>query len=196
MTSAKDILNDPERLSWCRLYMLLEFFGKQILKDIFHVNICAPENGTKSLYDFLSDFKCELQSLNSEEFKKVYPQNKKTDEEKFDISLFTKVIIAILNGYHGSNNFCERKQKEIEKDRNFIHWLRNQRNWLSHRGDKRFSKLEFKEVWQEVSKVFRDYGVDEASVKDLENPDIFANVKCWEDILFNLSQGRISLFSF
>lgn len=196
MTLAKDILNNPERLRWCRLYMLLDFFGKKILKDIFHVNIGAPDNGTKGLYNFLSDFKCELQSLNSEECKKIYPQNKKTDEENFDISLFTKVIIAILNCYHGSNHFCEQKQKEIEKDKNFTHWLRNQRNWLSHRGDKRLSELEFKKAWQEVSKVFRDYGVDEASVKDLENYDIVANVRYWEDILFNLSQGRISLFTF
>ena len=196
MASAKDILNDPERLRWCRLYMLLDYFGKQILKDIFHVKIRAPDNGTKGLYDFLSDFKCRLQFLKSEEAEKVYPQNKKTDEENFDISLFAKVIIAILGYYHGSNQFCEQKQKQIEKDIDFTKWLRNRRNWLSHKGDKRLSELEFKKAWQEVSKVFGDYGVDGGSFKDLENGDIFSNVKYWEKSLFNLSQGRIGQFSF
>lgn len=191
MLLAENILNDPKCLRWFRVCMLLEFCGKQILKDIFHIDLRAPEKCPEKLYKFLSSYKCQLQFLNSEEHKKVYPLNENTDEEKFDVPLYAKIINAILGAHLvGTDEYCKQKRKQMEKDKNFTNWLRHWRNELFHKGDKHLSELEFMETWKEVSEEFLKYNVDEALVKDLKNCNIFSDAKYQKIAFFLLSQGR------
>ena len=106
MLSAENILKDPKCLRWFCACLQLEFCGKQILKVMFHIDLRASDKYPEEFYNFLSSYKRQLKFPNSEEHEKVYPQNGNTDEEKFDVPLYTKITNAIL-GTHLRTACCK-----------------------------------------------------------------------------------------
>ena len=85
---------------------------------MFHIDLRASEKYPEEFYNFLSSYKRQLKFPNSEEHEKVYPQNGNTDEEKFDVPLYTKITNAIL-GTHLRTACCKQKQEQMEKDKKF-----------------------------------------------------------------------------
>ena len=198
MASDKNILNNLGYLRWYRFTILLDCYGKQILKQIFHTDMRAPKNGTEELYNFLLHFKPQLQNrIFQLEYEKIYPPNRITDEEKFDISLFGRIIIAILEFYKENNQFPRQKLNQIEKDKKFVYSLMKWRNWLCHEGNKCLSESTFEEKWQEAVVSFQCYRVvDMASVNDLKNCDVFSNTKYQDRASLLLQQGRVDILLF
>ena len=196
MESAKpeDILKDSGRLRWYRFNILLYYCGTQILKDIFHSNrkIQAPWDGQK-LYNFLQQYKYQFVGIMNEiELKKLFPQSGIANEENFDISLYGKVVIAILDYFH-KGQLSQQALLEIEKDIDVTRWLRNKRNELVHKANYYLSSFKFEEMWQDAFSFFQDYGFDMASFGDLKSDNIFS-IEKYKDIALHFFQGRLDLF--
>ena len=197
MESAKpeDILKDPGRLRWYRFNILLYYCGIRILKDIFHSNrkIQAPWDG-QMLYNYLKHYECQfLEMMNKKELNKLFPKSGITNEENFDISLYGKVIIAILDYFRKSESSPEAL-REIKKDEDVTKWLRDKRNELAHKADYNLPSPKFEKRWKEAFSFFQDYGFDMASFKDLKELNIFSIDKYKDIALHLLSQGRLDLF--
>lgn len=198
MESAKpeDILNDPGRLRWYRFNILLYYCGIRILKDIFHSRrkIQAPWNG-QELCNYLKDYECQfLEIMNEKELNKLFPQSGITNEEIFDISLYGKVIIVILDYFHKVES-SQQVLCEIKKDIDVTKWLRNKRNELAHKANYYLSSSKFEERWKEAFSFFQDCGFNMASFEDLKNRNIFSIDKYKDIALHLLSQGRLDLFA-
>ena len=151
MASAKDISINPGHVRWFRLEILLDHYGKEILKKIFHRNIRAPDNGIKDLYNFLLKFENTLQ-IYPEEYIKLFPTSGITYEEEFDISLFGRIIRTILCIYrkNKNNDFSQQDLIHIKKDINFTNMIMNWRNMLYHEGDKDITEIKFEEWWYKI----------------------------------------------
>lgn len=200
MASAKDISINPGHVRWFRLEILLEYYGKEVLKKIFHRNIRAPDNGTKDLYDFLLKFKNTLQ-IYPEERIKLFPPSGITYEEEFDISLFGRIIRTILCIYckNKNNDFSQQDLIHVKKDINFTNMIMNWRNTLYHEGDKDITEIKFEEWWYKILSRLSSQTycpVDMASVSDLKDGDIFSNNKYQGRAQFLLCQGRVVLFTY
>ena len=197
MSSENDILNYPGRLRWYRFSILLDIFGKPILAQIFHKTLLAPDNCTKELYSFLLEFKKKL-NLFKDEHPKVFPPNEITDEEKFDISLFGKIINTIWNKYETEKKFSQQDPKDIKKAKDCIASIKKWRNLLCHE-EKVLSELSFEEFWQEAEDYFQNYGVDMASASHIKTGNIFSdeNEKVQESarLLLQGMWGRLIHFS-
>lgn len=198
MESAKpeDILKDPGRLRWYRFNILLYYCGIRILKDIFHGRrkIQAPWNG-QELCNYLKDYEYQFSKImNEKELNKLFPQNGITNEENFDISLYGKVIVVILDYFH-EVELSQQALCEIKKDIAFTKWLRERRNELAHKANYYLSSPKFEERWHEAFSFFQDYGFNIASFKDLKNLNIFSIDKYKDIALHLLSQGRLDLFA-
>ena len=191
MLSENDILNHPGRLRWYRFSILLDIFGKQILAQIFHKTLLAPDNCTKALYRFLSEFKKQFKKkLFKDELPKVFPPSEITDEGKFDISLFAKIINTILNEYETDNIFSQHDPKDIKKAKDCISAIKTWRNLLCHE-EKVLSELSFEESWREAEDYCQSYGVDIASASHIKTGNIFSDVnEKIQERACSLLQGR------
>ena len=198
MESAKpeNNLMNPGRLRWCRCRILLCHCGMEILKHIFHSDekIQAPQDGQK-LYNFLTCYQNQFFEIkDGHELEKLFPQSGITNEEKFDISLYGKVIIAILNYFCNNRQLSQKQLSEIKKDINVTKWLMKKRNELAHNTRLSLSSREFEEMWKEAFSFFQGYGFDMTSFRDLKDDDIFVIEKYKDIALHFLSQGRLDLF--
>lgn len=88
-------------------------------------------------------------------------QKKKTDETKFDISLYTDILDKVYPGKYG----------ELVGD------LRTWRNQLFHKGDKVYAQKEFDKSWSKLSAFLQKHGFDLNKVNDWKTGDFFSNTK-------------------
>ena len=121
---------------------------------MFHIDLRASEKYPEEFYNFLSSYKRQLKFPNSEEYEKVYPQNGNTDEEKFDVSLYTKITNAILDT-HLRTACCKQKQEQMEKDKKFANCARCWRNMLFHKGDKDIFQIQ--SLWKHGKKCSKNF---------------------------------------
>ena len=200
MVSPNDILNDPGRLRWYRFATLLYYYGRPKLKEILHAKYKLNAPYGKELYDFLSQYKYQLEersSLSSEEHLKLFPLTGETYDGNFDISLLAKVIIKVLNCeyYYRRYDFSEQVRREIEEDMEFTKLMRSRRNWLYHDGKSCLSESMFENAWEDMCHSYCCFGINIDLVNDIKNGDIFS--KTYQDTTcFFLSQGRVELFIF
>ena len=191
MACAKVILEDEDRMRWYRFHTLLDYVGRPILKNILYKKIGAPAGDGQNLYNFLLRFKSEFTDKNENQI--LYPKDRNTNDEAFDISLFGKVIYTILNTYE-YNKYKPDVVKNIEKARNFSNEIRKWRNWLYHKGDKRLTKSILDEKWEVVGCLFEENGGDMALVNDLKTCNIFATTKYQQSSISILLQGSLDFF--
>ena len=196
MVSAKDNMFNPGHFLLFLLERVLDYYGKKILEHIFYKNIGAPDNGTEKLFNFLSRFKNHLKIYSSEEYNKVFPPNRITYDEQFDISVFGRVILTILGIYcENENNYFSQKDLEcIREDIRITRWFMYWRNKLVHEGNKDISETKFEEWWVKIiyGLLGQPYcSVDMESIVGLRRyGDIFSNNKYQGTAQF-LSQGKI-----
>ena len=201
MASAMSTTINPDRHRWVRLVFFLDDYCKEELKYIFHINIQAPKNGTKDLYNFLLKYGSLLKSyIYVKEYDELFPQSGITYEEDLDISLLGRVILVILRFYHENKNnqFSQQQLKLIGKDINFIEWLLEQRNWLYHKGNKHLSEAQFEKRWDKIlhrllSQCCR---VDLVSINYLKSGDIFSNEKYQSRAEFLLNEVRVVFLNY
>ena len=83
--------------NWLRIVVCLDIFGLPALKNILHDEIGAPEDG-KELYLYLHKFKSAFkqEKISEDQKQKLFPLSNITDEDEFDISLYSLIINTII----------------------------------------------------------------------------------------------------
>ena len=129
--------------NWLRIVVCLDVVGLPALKSILHVEIGAPEDG-KKLYIYLDQFTSafEQEGISADQKKKLFPSCNITDEDKFDITLYSLII----------NTIIKFKKLKIQTNRKFIYGLRNLRNRIYHMGDKKIEQVDFETEWKRLEK--------------------------------------------
>ena len=188
----EDSLDNPKYSRWSGLNVLLNKFCKPILKDIFGRCKHTTPDVTETLDDFLSEFEPKLQYLNEEEKKKVYPIEGNAREENFDISIYAKLILTILDSYLESNLCSEHDIRRIEKDKCITKWIQCWRNGLYHLGDQDIGESDFEDKWKRLVSILQHFGVDMASVNALKN-QISSKRKYQKRAKLPLFEGRVGI---
>ena len=193
MTSVKAILKDPGLARWYRVHILLDYYGRPVLKRIFYSTLLNAPRDKNELYKDLLIFQSKFSDEN--ELRKLYPENKMTDAGNFDISLFVKVINLKIQSLDPSQ-FSAQDNQRIASMKSFANKLRSYRNWLYHEGNKNLSSLMFEQKWSELCQLFQPHGVDMVSVNELKTCDIFSSSKFCDTAVFIFLQGRVDLLVF
>ena len=166
---------------WLRVVGLVHFAGKKICHDLLHTKEGLPTDG-EDLYIYLSFHK---QYINPEKFQSelLYPPNEITDESKFDITLYTRVI----HGLYGT------KYKRLLDD------LRNLRNTEFHKGNIDLTEAEFKELWEKASNILESHDFDMNLVTELRDCG-FSQLHKYSEALLDCIQdcikGIVKIFTF
>ena len=155
MTTITDIYQNSEK--WLRLVTLTDYGGTQLCKEVLHIKECFPYDGAQ-LYQKLEFYKDKMQYKDQKEI--ICPSNRITNESKFDISLYTKLIEVIFKS----------------KYKTMISELRKKRNHLHHMAVKDICDSEFETEWSSICDMLQKYGFTE-NVKDLKNDNLLANEK-------------------
>ena len=171
MDSSVDSLSKSYQ-NWLRLMTLIDHAGKKICYDILHIKERLPTDG-KSLYNILENF---IQYINPtrDQYFILCPQNQITDESRFDLTLYTRII-------HGLYRY---KYKEFLDD------IRNLRNTEFHRGRTKISEIEFQNLWCRASTVFKKHNFDMVSVAGLRDCE-FSRPQEYGKPLLNCIEGII-----
>ena len=138
---------------WLRLITLVHHAGKEICYNLLFIKRKLPTNG-RTLYDFLkvNDTRIKPEGKQKDV---LYPQNRNTDMNEFDIPLYTKIIQG-LYGLH----YCT-----------LVGDLRALRNKLFHKGNTDLTEKEFKDLWEQTSKKLESHEFDMRSVAGLKECD-------------------------
>ena len=115
--------------SWLRLVTLIDHAGKKICYDIFHIKEGLPTDGNL-LYNFLKNNKQQMNQTRSQ-LVILYPQNQITDESKFDLTLYTRIIYGLYG----------------RRYTDFLDDIRDLRNTEFLRGRSKISDAEFQNLW-------------------------------------------------
>lgn len=114
MTFITDVFQSSEK--WLRLVTLIEYGGTVLCKKILHRTEGLPNDGAQLFYQLLPYKKC----MQFDDQKQILcPLNKITDESKFDITLYTRLIEKMFVGRHNL------LIKDLRKTRNDLHHLAN-----------------------------------------------------------------------
>ena len=128
-----------------------------------------PTDGAE-LYKELEGFKSKIcRYKNQQEI--LCPSNGITDENKFDVTLYTNII---------EKKFPKRYDSLVTD-------LRNARNTQSHRGNKNLSDLEFNQLWNDTTQMLQKHGFDLQLVGSLRTCDLssdnqFKDIAMFKDI--------------
>ena len=157
---------------WLRLMTVVHHSGKEICYNLLFTKRRLPTDG-KSLFNFL---KINEKRINPDEHQKsiLYPPNEKTDPFEFDIPLYTKII----QGYYG------RYYYSLVKD------LRTLRNKMFHKGNAELTEKEFKDLWEEISRILQSHDFDMDSVAKLKDCN-FSQLQEYENPLRGCIEGFI-----
>lgn len=169
--------------NWLRIVVCLDVVGLPALKSILHVEIGAPEDG-KKLYIYLDQFTSafEQEGISADQKKKLFPSCNITDEDKFDITLYSLII----------NTIIKFKKLKIQTNRKFIYGLRNLRNRIYHMGDKKIEQVDFETEWNLMIRFFHCYiKFYTESVTSLKTDSLISS-KYMERIIFIYVQGNLS----
>ena len=146
MDTVKVIYQNHE--NWLRLVVLIDYGGLKLCKEVLHTKEGFPEDGSQ-LYDELLPYKDKMQYPDQKEI--LCPQSGITDESKFDITLYTKLIEKVFKARH----------RDLIKD------LRQNRNNLYHMANKDISDPVFEKRWKSACDMLQRHGFTEA-VDDLK----------------------------
>ena len=131
-----------------RLVVLIDYGGLKLCKEVLHTKEGLPEDGSQ-LYHELLPYKDKMQYPDQKEI--LCPQSGITDESKFDITLYTKLIEKVFKARH----------RDLIKD------LRQNRNNLHHMANKDISDPVFEKRWKSACDMLQRHGFTEA-VDDLK----------------------------
>ena len=150
MDAIKVIYQNHE--NWLRLVVLIDYGGTKLCKEVLHTKEGLPEDGSQ-LYHKLLPYKDKMQYLDQKEI--VSPQSGITDEGKFDITLYTKLIEKMFKGRH----------QDLIKD------LRKNRNDLHHMASKDISNSDFEKRWKSACDMLHRHGFTK-KVDDLKTGNL------------------------
>ena len=171
MTTLVKIFEDSG--NWLRLVTLTDYAGGNLCKEVLHIKEGLPTDGAE-LYQKLKDYNIKGLYRNQQEI--VFPKNRKTDEGKFDITLFTNLIQQMFSTRHND----------------LIRTLRDIRNGLCHMSDKKISDSDFQKQWNSICAKLQKHGFNER-VDELKNGHL-PSMECVEKILKSIvhqCQGRV-----
>ena len=146
MATMTDAYHNTEK--WLRLVTLINHAGKQLCKDVLHTKEDLPCNGAQ-LYRKLKVYKKEWRLKDQEEI--LCPPNGITDEDKFDIILYTDLIDVMF----------KTKYKSLITD------LRTYIKRLCDMARKDISESEFNKEWNNACFMLRKHGFAD-TVADLK----------------------------
>ena len=171
MTTLTDVYQNNEK--WLRLITLIDYAGLKLCKDVLHKAEGLPDDGAQ-LFCRLKDYKNKMQYRSQKEI--LCPPNGITDESKFDITLYTKLIDVMF----------KPKYDLLIKD------LRDNRNDLCHMANKDISESEFEKRWKHLCEMLKRHDFTE-KVEDLENSNLLAVTKLGKILDFIISQIKGSV---
>ena len=100
--------------NWLHFVVLIDCAGSKLCKKVLHTKEGLPEDGSQLHYKLLP-FKDEIEFNDQKEI--LCPPRGITDESKFDIALYTKLIEKMFQGKH---NLLIRN---LGKNRNDLHHM-------------------------------------------------------------------------
>ena len=115
MDTVKVIYQNHE--NWLRLVVLIDYGGLKLFKEVLHTKEGLPEDGSQ-LYHELLPYKDKMQFPDQKEI--LCPQSGVTDESKFDITLYTKLIEKMFKGRY------QDLIKDLRQNRNNLYHMANQ----------------------------------------------------------------------
>ena len=154
MTAANNNLF-KEYEKWFRVTILIDFAGRHLCHTVLHIKEHLPTDGAK-LCKELEGFKSKICRYKDQQ-EILCPSNGITDENKFDLTLYTSII----------------DKKFPKKYDSLVTDLRNSRNTESHRGNKNLSDLEFNQLWNDTAQMLQKHGFDLQLVGSLRTCDFF-----------------------
>ena len=134
----------------------------KLCKEVLHAKGGLPKDGSQ-LYHELLLYKDKIQY--PEQKKILCPQSRVTDESKFDITLYTKLI----------EKMCKGRHQDLIKD------LRKNRNDLHHMANKDISDSDFEKRRKSACDMLQGHGFTE-TVDDLKTGSLLT-IKKLEKIL-------------
>ena len=166
MAAAKDNLCQ-EYEKWFRLTTLIDFAGRHLCYDVLFKQEKLPTDGAL-LYTELESLKSKICRFQDQR-EIVFPSNRITDHNKFDLTLFTSII----------------ENKFVNKYKTLVDDLRGVRNKEFHRGNKTLSDTEFDKLWNDITDMLENHGFDMKLVGDLNTSDPFSHPKFKDIAIMN-----------
>ena len=163
---------------WLRVLILIDYGGRQLCQNILFNQEELPMDGVG-----LQNKLLHLRNLNKNQLEKVWPSNgEPPDYETFDVTLLTDII----KGKFGA------RYRPVVRD------LKYWRNEIFHRGNKRLSIDEFRQLWRNISDMLQHHGfnlrsINFKSIRDLEVCDIILH-QDYRHIIEFILQGSIDVF--
>ena len=158
---------------WLRLVTLIDYAGRQLCQEVLHKQEGLPCDGAQ-LYSKLEPYKGKMQY---EDQKKILcPSNGITDESKFDLTLYTKLISVMYKPTYDS----------------LIQDLRDYRNHLYHMGNKDMSESTFDHEWKSAYNMLQVHNFTE-TMDDLKKGHLppTKELRKIEDSLKGQIQGSV-----
>ena len=171
MAVAMDNLSQ-EYENWLRLTILIDLSGRNLCHNVLFVQEQLPTDG-KLLYKELETVSCQYK----DQREIISPSSGITDCNKFDVTLYTRII----------------KEKFGNKYNSLVTDLRDARNKLSHTGKKEIPDKEFNQLWNDTTDMLQKHNFDLALVDGLKTSDIFLH-KQFRSIATFFHQGSIGRF--
>ena len=171
MTTLLEIFESSE--NWLRLVTLIDYAGVYLCKEVLHTKEGLATDRAE-LYQTLNHY--NITGLNKKQEEIVFPKNGKTDESKFDITLYTHLIQQMFSSTYND----------------LIRTLRDMRNYLCHMAYKKISESDFQRQWNFVYSKLQKHGFNEP-VNELKTgylPSIESVKKILESIMHQC-QGRV-----
>ena len=153
MATAKDELSQYK--NWVRIYILIDYGGREVCCNVLFAKENWPTDGAE-LFKRLKPLQKKICTFQKQR-EILCPASGMTDHNKFDLTLFTRIIEVLFGSTY----------KRLVKD------LRDARNNECHRGNKELSDTDFNQLWQCLTKMLEKYGFDVASVDHLRLGDPF-----------------------
>ena len=171
MAVAMDNLSQ-EYENWLRLIILVDFSGRNLCHNVLFVQEQLPTDG-KLLYKELESVSCQYK----DQREILRPTSGITNCDKFDVTLYTKVI----------------KGKFGNKYDSLVNDLRDARNKLFHTGKKEIPDKEFNQLLKDTTDMLQKHNFDFSLVDGLKMSDIFSH-KQFRNIATFFHQGSIGRF--
>ena len=143
-----------EHEKWLRVVTLIDFAGRHLCYTVLHTKEQLPTDGAK-LYKELEGLKSKICRYEDQK-ETLCPSNGITDENKFDLTLYTSII----------------DKKFPKKYHSLVSDLRKSRNTEFHRGNKNLSDLEFNQLWNDTTQMLQKHGFDLQLIGNLRISDL------------------------
>ena len=164
-----NLFQDYEK--WLRLATLIDFAGRHLCHTVLHAKEHLPTDGAE-LYKELEGFKSKICRYKDQQ-EILCPSNGITDENKFDVTLYTNII---------EKKFPKRYDSLVTD-------LRNARNTECHRGNKKISDSEFNQLWNDTTQMLQKHGFDIQLVGSLRTCDLSSDNQFKDIAMHNFSKG-------